>query len=269
MISPAEEVEPMDLAFHGPAAARYTSVPQRIRQLTEHWVGRELYCPGCGYAAMTQYGNNRPVADFFCGGCRADYELKSQAHVFGASVADGAYRTMIERLNSSTNPNLILMHYDPRTTSVVNLIVVPRYFFIPGLIVKRPPLAASARRAGWIGCNISLTSLPQAGRIFLIRNRIPESKVTVLRNWKRTLFIHDMRDMASKGWLLSVMRCIEQVGKPEFSPADIYRFKDELRRKHPANQHVEEKIRQKLQVLRDKGFLHSAGKGVYRLTAAR
>jgi type II restriction enzyme len=131
----------MDLTFHEAAAARYTSGPQKIRNLSEHWVGREIYCPSCGHTEMTQHSNNRPVADFFCSECRADYELKSQARMFGASVADGAYRTMIERLNSSSDPNLLLLHYNPKTLSVVNLIVVPKYFFIPAVIVKRPPLS--------------------------------------------------------------------------------------------------------------------------------
>jgi type II restriction enzyme len=214
---------------------------------------------------MTQYGNNRPVADFFCAGCRADYELKSQARMFGASVVDGAYRTMIDRLNSRNNPNLLLLHYDPKALSVIDLIVVPKHFFVPDMIVERKPLSALARRAGWIGCKILLTGIPEAGRIFLIKNHAIEPKSKVIQKWQRTLFVRDQKDIVSKGWLLSVMKCVEQVGNPEFSLADLYRFEDDLKAAYPLNQHIREKIRQKLQILRNKGFLEFLGRGVYRL----
>jgi type II restriction enzyme len=258
----------MDLTFHEALAARYASGPQKIRNLSEHWALREIYCPSCGHTAMTQYGNNRPVADFFCGKCEADFELKSQARMFGASVADGAYRTMIERLNSSSNPNLLLLHYAPRSLSVINLTVVPKYFFVPALIVKRPPLSPSARRAGWIGCRIMLEGIPAAGRIALIKDCAVEPKSTVLEKWRRTLFARDQKDVTSKGWLLSVMKCIDRIGKLEFSLSELYQFEEELGAIYPSNRHVREKVRQKLQILRDKGFLEFLDRGVYRLTSA-
>jgi type II restriction enzyme len=267
-VGPRSQGAWMDLAFQEVLAAGYTSSPQKIKALSEHWIGREAYCPSCGHVNMTRYGNNRPVADFFCSTCLADFELKSQGRNFGASVADGGYRTMIERLNSSTNPNLLLLQYDPGLLSVVNLIVVPKYFFVPALIVERPPLSPTARRAGWIGCKILLKDIPQAGRISLIKDRTVEPKSKVLKQWRRTLFIGHQRDMASKGWLLSVMKCIDQLGKPEFSLHELYRFEDDLQLIHPSNQHIKEKIRQKLQLLRDKGFLEFRGRGVYRLTPA-
>ena len=37
----------------------------------------------------------------------------------------------------------------------------------------------------------------------------------------------------------------------------------ELARMHPENRHVRDKIRQQLQVLRDKGFLEFVGRGEY------
>jgi type II restriction enzyme len=136
------------------------------------------------------------------------------------------------------------------------------------LIVERPPLSPTARRAGWIGCKILLKGIPQAGRISLIKDRAVEPKSKVLKQWRQTLFISDQRDMASKGWLLSVMNCIDRLRKPEFSLHELYRFEDELQLVHPSNRHIKEKIRQKLQLLRDKGFLQFLGRGVYRLTPA-
>ncbi len=253
----------VDLTFHEAVAAGYTSGPQKIRNLSEHWVGREIYCPSCGHTEMTQHGNNRPVADFFCGEWRADYELKTQARMFGASVTDGAHRTMIERLNSSSNPNLLLLHYNQNTLSVVNLVVVPKYLFTPAMIVNRPPLSPGARR-GWLDRLQDFTrrnsrggsdSADQRPRY---RTQIP----IVLEKRRRTLFIQDQKDVTSKGWLLSVMKCIDRLGKLEFSLSELYQFEEELRM---ISTHqiatVKEKMRQKLQILRDKGFFGISGSG--------
>jgi type II restriction enzyme len=245
----------MDLAFQSALAVRYSSGPQRIKNLSEHWVSQQVYCPSCGQSDLSRYGNNRPVADFFCTGCKEEYELKSQARVFGPSVVDGAYRSMIERLNSSSNPNLILLHYDPRYLSVRNLLVVPKYFFVPEIIEERKPLAPTARRAGWVGCKILLQGIPHAGRIFIIKNSALEPKANVLEKWQSTLFLRDQKDVSAKGWLLRIIKCIEKIGKRTFPIDELYRFEPELKAAYPSNQHIREKMRQKLQILRDKGFL--------------
>jgi len=52
----------------------------------------------------------------------------------------------------------------------------------------------------------------------------------------------------------------------EFTLAEVYAFADPLRRLHPQNRHVEDKIRQQLQRLRDLGFVEFQGRGIYRLT---
>jgi type II restriction enzyme len=144
----------MDLTFDPSQGERFKGGTQRIKNLSEHWLSREMYCPSCGAGSLRRYGNNKPVADCYCDKCQADFELKSHRQMFGASVVDGAYATMIERLSSSRNPHLFLLHYSPALHAVVNLMVVPKYFFVPDMIMKRPPLAATARRAGWVGCRI-------------------------------------------------------------------------------------------------------------------
>ena len=96
----------MNLSFETKLADKYTSQSQKIRVLTEQWVDNQVYCPNCGNLEINKYGNNRPVADFFCSNCREDYELKSKKEAVGTKIVDGAYRTMIERLQDSHNPNL-------------------------------------------------------------------------------------------------------------------------------------------------------------------
>jgi type II restriction enzyme len=259
----------MDYLFFDPILGNnYTSQSQKIRILSEHWIKENIYCPSCGRDEIEGYENNRPVADFYCFSCEEQYELKSQSKAFGSRIADGAYRTMMERLRGNRNPNLLLMQYDRSCLSILNLLVIPKQFFIPSIIEERRPLSLTARRAGWVGCNISLLGVPAAGRIFLIKNGLVEPKGRVLNRWQATLFLRDQKGLAARGWLLSVMKCIDAIGKLTFKLEELYGFESELKQRYPDNNHVREKIRQQLQVLRDKGYLEFLGKGTYRTAIA-
>jgi len=255
----------MKLAFNTKLALNYKSQSQKIRVLTENWVDESVFCPNCGHLDINQYENNRPVADFNCKNCGEDYELKSKKDNIGNKIVDGAYRTMLERLTSSNNPNFFLLNYDLKDFEVTNFFVIPKHFFIPEIIEKRKPLAATAQRAGWVGCNILLNSIPQTGKIFFVRNRQVEPKAKVLLEWKKTLFLRDEKEISAKGWLLDIMRCIEKLKKHEFTLDDVYAFESELSHLHKDNMHIKDKIRQQLQVLRDRGYLEFLSRGYYKL----
>jgi hypothetical protein len=56
------------------------------------------------------------------------------------------------------------------------------------------------------------------------------------------------------------------LNKTDFMLDDVYAFEGELASVYPDNKHIKDKIRQQLQVLRDKGYLEFMGRGKYRLT---
>jgi type II restriction enzyme len=253
----------MKLGFEE-AQTPYISGSQSARVWTEHWVRREVYCPNCGNATISKFENNRPVADFFCATCHEEYELKSQKTKFGAKVLDGAFRAMCARLTASNNPNLLLLNYDRQRLGVINLFVVPKHFFVREIIQERKPLASTARRAGWVGCNILLDETPESGKIFLVRDGQPLPKDAVLAPWQRTLFLRN-EGIEARGWLIEVMKCVEAIGKQEFLLDDVYAFEPDLSRLYPENRHVRQKIRQQLQVLRDCGYLEFLSRGRYRV----
>jgi type II restriction enzyme len=62
------------------------------------------------------------------------------------------------------------------------------------------------------------------------------------------------------------MKCIDRIGKSEFSLNELYQFEDELQMIFLSNRHRKQKIRQKLQILRNRGFLEFLGRGIYRIT---
>jgi type II restriction enzyme len=242
----------------------YISPSQSARAWTEHWVRREVYCPNCGNSGVSKFANNQPVADFFCASCNEEYELKSQKDKFGAKVLDGAFGAMCSRLAASNNPNLMLLNYDRTKLEVTDLFVVPKQFFVREIIEERRPLAPTARRAGWVGCNILLNQIPALGKIFLVQNGALQPKELVLSKWQRTLFLRD-EGIEARGWLIEVMKCVENIGKREFRLEDVYAFEAALGSLYPENRHVKQKIRQQLQVLRDRGYLDFVSRGYYRL----
>jgi type II restriction enzyme len=253
----------MKLGFEESQSA-YSSGSQNARAWTEAWVKAQAYCPHCGNAKMAQFPNNSPVADFLCGSCSEEFELKSQKGKFGTKVADGAYKTKCERLVASNNPNLLLMNYDLKSLAVVNLFIVPKHFFVRDIIEERKPLAATARRAGWIGSNILIGKVPEAGKIHIVQNGVVRPKEAVLQEWQKTLFLRH-ESLETRGWLLDVMKCVESLGKREFTLGEVYRFERHLGELYPGNQNVRPKIRQQLQYLRDQGFLEFVSRGNYRL----
>ena len=248
-------------------ATNYSSSSQRIRVMTEYWVNRSVFCPNCGNR-LRQFDNNSPVADFFCEICFEEYELKSKNGAMGKKIVDGAYKTMIERLISDNNPNFFFLSYDKATFEIRNFLTIPKYFFVPDIIERRKALNPTARRAGWIGCNIVMSNIPEFGKIFYVQNGVAINKNKVLDRWSQTEFVKDTRDFEAKGWILDVLLCVERIKKEEFTLGEVYAFEGYLQVKHPLNNNVKPKIRQQLQFLRDMGLIEFVGRGRYRLTTS-
>jgi type II restriction enzyme len=251
----------MNLNFNQSLAKNYTSESQKIRVLSEDWVAKQSYCPRCNAEPLVEFANNQPVADFYCGHCSEEYELKSKKAKLSHLINDGAYATMIERINSEDNPSFFFLTYSPEYR-VNNFLIIPKQFFKSDMIIKRKPLSVSAKRAGWVGCNIDLRKVPESGKVFLVKDQqvIPRDNVT--EQFQKTLFLRQ-QSQQTRGWTLDVWQCIDSLDT-NFSLNQVYAFSDLLKLKHPENNHIKDKIRQQLQVLRDKGIIEFTGRGHYR-----
>ena len=159
----------------------------------------------------------------YCEVCDEDYELKAQKGRFGRKVNDGAFSAMCERLAASRNPTLVLMNYDLARRGVTDLFLVPKHFFVRAVIEERKPLAATARRAGWVGCNILLGDIPDSGKIWFVRSGEVAPKAQVLEQWRSTLFLRDQgTHWRQRGWLIEVMKCVEMIVLVTFSSMKVY-----------------------------------------------
>jgi type II restriction enzyme len=123
-------------------------------------------------------------------------------------------------------------------------------------------LSSTARRPGWIGCNIVLKNIPADAKINLISNGVILPPQQVRESFNRLRPIKEL-SVKERGWTLDVLKVVRSLGKSEFSNNDVYAFTSQLEKLHPNNRHVKDKIRQQLQVLRDRGFLVQVSRGVW------
>lgn len=253
----------MELKFCDDGISKYHSGTQIARVLTEEWFKKNMFCPRCGNAYVNKFENNRPVADFYCPVCNSEYELKSKQGTLGKRINDGAYDTMIKRITSNKNPDFFFMSYSKRENKVTDLLIIPKHFFVPDIIERRNPLPPTARRAGWVGCNIVIEKVPEQGRISIISQGKIADVDAVIKKVSMSNRL-EIKDINSRGWIMDVLNCVNVFPAEVFSLEDIYAFAEGLQAKHPENHNVKPKIRQQLQLLRDKGFLAFLGNGKYR-----
>ncbi|MFQ5664761.1 MAG: DpnI domain-containing protein [Terriglobia bacterium] len=245
-------------------AAPYKSPSQQARVVTEAWGEQNFYCLNCPSPQLERTPPGAKGVDYFCPQCLAAYQLKGQSRPLGGRITDAAYEVMFGLIRAGETPNLFALHYDREKWCVRNLILVPRFVFTESAIEKRKPLSRSARRHGWVGCNFVLANLPNDARIPLVVDGKTHEPRTARKQYDRLRPLQKIR-LEARGWTLDVLNVVRKLGKPEFTLADAYGFADELARLHPQNRHVDEKIRQQLQRLRDLGILEFVERGRYRV----
>jgi len=243
---------------------KYKSKSQLVRVISESWFKDNMYCPFCTNEKIKSYENNYPVADFFCNNCGEKFQLKSKKKTIGNIIVDGEYNKMIQAIYSYSVPNFFFMSYSPMFDYIIELIIVPKEFILPGIIKKRKPLSQRAKRRGWTGCNISLKEIPYSGKIYLIKDKnvIPASHV--LKNIQKVSYYRKIKNVDQRGWLADILNILMKINKDIFTLKDVYNYIPYLKVLHPQNNNIEAKIRQQLQILRNNNVIEFLGKGVYR-----
>jgi type II restriction enzyme len=242
----------------------YKSLSQRAGVASEAWAEQSLYCPCCNSPKLNLTPKNTPAIDFICQSCNSLFQLKAQGRRFSHRIQDAAYSTMVRAIEENRTPNLYALHYDPSAWRVQNLTLIPNFAFPLSAIEKRNPLRPTARRAGWIGCNILLDAIPVDARIPIILDGVALPQKKVREQYTRIRPLEKLKS-EQRGWTLDVLNFVRSLGKSEFDLSEVYKSEEKLSRLHPANRHVRDKIRQQLQILRDLGLLEFLGGGDYRL----
>jgi type II restriction enzyme len=242
----------------------YKSASQRARIGTEAWGAINLFCLSCKSPRLTRSPHNTAAVDFTCPICCSPYQLKSQSKPFGSKILDSAYSEMKKAILEDRTPNLFVLHYDLPTWTVRTVILIPKFAFALSTLECRKPLAVTARRAGWVGCNILLDKIPTDARISIIAAGTPCAPSETRRAYQRLRPLEALK-VEKRGWTLDVLNVVRSLQKSAFELSEVYAKDGELAKLHPQNRHVRDKIRQQLQVLRDLRILEFLGNGTYRL----
>lgn len=141
--------------------------------------------------------------------------------------------------------------------------MVPKFFFIPQIIEKRKQLAPTAQRSGWIGCNILYSEIPQQGKISIIENGMIKPVSEVVERYSMLKML-ETQNINSRSWLFDVLNCVNDIESSEFNLQEMCAYTGILQKKHINNHNIKAKIRQQLQILRDKGFIEFLGGGKYK-----
>jgi type II restriction enzyme len=244
---------------------RYKSASQQARIGTEAWGAANFFCPSCDSPKLDSAPRGTAAIDYLCPRCSQLFQLKSQSKPFGSKILDSAYSEMRRAILEDRTPNLYVLHYDLTAWAVRTVILIPHFAFALSAIECRKPLAPTARRAGWVGCNILLSKIPSDVRIPIINSGQPRPASAVRADFRRLRPLENLKAHA-RGWTLDVLNVVRSIGKPEFSLADVYAYEHALTELHPDNRHIRPKIRQQLQILRDMRLLDFLSPGHYRLT---
>ena len=170
---------------------------------------------------------------------------------------------MREAIRHGDTPHFFLLSYELDSMLVRDLFCIPDFALTESALEKRPPLAPTARRAGWVGCNIMLDRIPSDARISIVKENRPAPPSEVRRAYQRLKPLASLK-LEKRGWTLDVLNAARSLRKTEFELSEIYALETTSRKSHPDNHHIQPKIRQQLQVLRDLGLLEFLGSGSYR-----
>jgi type II restriction enzyme len=254
----------VDLQLPTTTIGNYRSGSQRARVSTEPWAEANLYCPACESPKIDSLPTGTHAADFKCPVCASRYQLKSQRTKVGDRILDGAYAAMQRAITSDETPNLFLLHYKLPQLTVENVFLIPHFAFSMSCVEKRKALSPTARRAGYVGCYFVLNRIPSDARIQIVQDGRPTSSSDVRSAYEKLRPLEKL-NVKRRGWTLDVLNIVKSLNKTEFKLKEVYEHEDLLAKFHPDNAHIQPKIRQQLQELRDMKLVKFLGDGHYLL----
>jgi type II restriction enzyme len=243
-------------------ADAYNSQAQKSRVLSERWIESNGYCLSCESDTLRRTSANTRATDFVCPRCQQSYELKAFRVRPKSRLVDGAYSALMGRILDGSVPTLMMLERNQQW-EIRNLTAIHHLFLTPEVIEPRKPLSVTARRAGWIGCNIRLDRLAPDAQIEVVSSGIFNNRDAARKAFQRFGNLNEISP-EKRGWATLTLRMIRNLNSKAFALSDLYDKEEEFARTYPANRNVRSKIRQQLQVLRDLGYLKFLGNGTYR-----
>jgi type II restriction enzyme len=198
-----------------------------------------------------------------CPSCYQGYELKTFKTRPKKTLVDDSYHALLNRILDGSVPALMLLERSEQW-EVRSLTSIHHLFLTPNVVQERRPLSVSARRAGWIGCNIRLDLIAPDAYVEVVHEGRLNPPEWVRERFQRSGKLKQI-EPESRGWATLALRIIRSLNQETFSLDSLYAKEHVLQSVYPKNKNIRPKLRQQLQVLRDLGYLEFKGGGTYRL----
>ena len=128
----------------------------RGRALVDLWSEHNIYCPNCSSPAL-KHVDSQIAGGFCCPDCEGRFRVTGQSTPFGKSVDAGEFDATTRALRNGRLSGCFFLHYDARSWTVRDLLLVPLFAI---------PEPAIARRGSQ--CHIVLDQVPAEARIAMI-----------------------------------------------------------------------------------------------------
>ena len=106
---------------------------------------------------------------------------------------------------------------------------------------------------------------PSKVKVFTYICKFRDLGLVLRQKWQKTQFLNDSKTIDARGWTLDIFTIIMNLKKNEFDLDEIYKFEPKLLTKYVNNSHIKDKIRQQLQILRDRQVIAFLGNGKYKI----
>ena len=149
--------------------SKYKSKSKINGELSEDFISKHLRCVYCE-SQLSKERQGTKCLDHICMGCGKRYQTKGvtkSLNAFKKHIREGQFRTngsaYKTRLNSVRNRecDFICVFYttkDGITDSLTGILHGPAYKITEDNVIPCRPLKETARRAGWQGCNLLMSS---------------------------------------------------------------------------------------------------------------
>jgi type II restriction enzyme len=253
----------MDLSLNFQPLEEGHSNSQVARTATEAWVEANAYCPNCNSARLTRLRANTPFRDFECPSCTEPFELKSKRNGIPASILGGSAAAYQRAFDEGRVPSFLVLAYSRESRQVTDLIGFNRALLSPLALMKRvKPLARPGSQPYYM-CSLNTQSVPECGKIPIVRNGFSRPQKFVRESWDRFRFLRLRSTSEDSAWSRDILACIAQLPGREFTVGELFAFASGLQEQHPNNHHIREKIRQQLQILCAQRVIRRISPGVY------
>jgi type II restriction enzyme len=169
----------------------------------------------------------------------------------------------MSRILDGSVPTLMMLERND-AWEIQSLTAIHHLFLTPDVIEKRKPLSPTARRAGWVGCNIRLDLISPDAQVAIVGKGRPNEPKLVRESFRRFEQLRII-EPSNRGWATLTLRVIRSFGRDTFNLDDLYGQENQFAKAYPGNRNIRAKIRQQLQVLRDLGLIAFLGRGAYNL----